>query len=220
MPAGRCPHADDRITARRIARRLAVARDVRQRNLQRDRVDAEAIGRIDAGRRGDHRRQVEVLERPQVAQVEDRADVDIEAIQSLSGEHRPPAAQGSDRLLGERGIVGRGRRPDVAGRAGQVAPEHTRAARVGTGHRVELLAVPVRAPDRRDRPDVVQERVGVGDLHLKCEVIGDIGATVTVVVDLDRVEHVGRELKEVRSAERRLKRQIVGDERHRVRFVR
>jgi hypothetical protein len=88
------------------------------------------------------------------------------------------------------------------------------------GDRVELLAVPVRAADRVDRPGVVEERVRVADLRLERELVGDVGVAVAVVVDVDLVEHVVAELEEVRAPERRLERQVVGDHRDGRRVVR
>ena len=50
--------------------------------------------------------EVQVLERPQRAQVEDAAQVDVEAIAALAGEHHAVALDGVDGLGGERRVVG------------------------------------------------------------------------------------------------------------------
>ena len=92
------------------------------RHLDRDRVHVQVVGGVDPGPRleaGQAERGVQVRERPQVGQVEDRAQVDVEGLGPLPGEHRDPAAQLVHRLGGQRAVVRRGQRPDVARRAGQ-----------------------------------------------------------------------------------------------------
>src|SRR5438270_7608950 len=115
---GRAPHADDRPTAHRIRRARAMPRQLRDWDLESDRVDVQRFGRVDPGRRstGD---QMQVLKRPQVAEVEDRAQVDIEPVGPLAGEDPAPARQDVDGRLAERGVVGRRPRPDIARRAGK-----------------------------------------------------------------------------------------------------
>ena len=97
--------------------------------------------------------------------------------------------------------------------------EHLTPSLYDTGHRVELAAVPVGRPDRLNWSRVVQERVLVADLGVELELVGDLGLTVSIVVDVNRVQDVVTELEEVRTTERRLKRQVVGDDRDRVRVV-
>jgi hypothetical protein len=70
------------------------------------------------------------------------------------------------------------------------------------GDVVGLAAVPVRAAQRLDRAGVVQEGVRVAHRGPEAELVGDVGAAVTVVVDVDLVEHVVAELVEVRPAGR------------------
>ena len=45
------------------------------------------------GPAGQSERRVQVLERPQVTEVEDRAEVDVEAVGALAGEHLLAARQ-------------------------------------------------------------------------------------------------------------------------------
>jgi hypothetical protein len=66
---------------------------------------------------------VQVLERPQVAEVEDRAEVDVEAVGPLAGEHLDAAGEVVHRLPGELAVVRGGERADVAGRAGEPRAE-------------------------------------------------------------------------------------------------
>ena len=116
LAARRGPHADGRVAA---------PGHRGNRHLDRDRVHVQVVGGVHPRRGAGEDVQpvlgVQVLERPQVAQVEDRAQVDVEALGALPGEHRDPVAQVVHRLAGQRGVVRRGQRPDVARRAGQPA---------------------------------------------------------------------------------------------------
>ena len=89
----------------------------------------------------------------------------------------------------------------------------TRVTRVG------LRPVPVRAVERRDRPGVVEERVRVPRLRLEAELVADVGMPVPVLVDPDLVENAVVEAVEVRPAGRRFERDVVRDDRDRVRVV-
>ena len=103
------------------------------------------------------------LERAKVAQVEDGAQVDVEPLGALAGEHRVVGRQRVDRGVGQRDVVGRRVRSDVAGRAGQAAGrgQDRRHAVDDLGHAVGLALVPVRVGQRADRAGVVEERVRV-----------------------------------------------------------
>src|SRR2546430_16241543 len=94
----------------------------------------------------------------------------------------------------------RGQRTDVARRAGQPGADGT----AGHEHVVGLAAVPVRAVQRLDRARVVQEGFQVADRGAEAELERDVRAAVSVIVDVDFVEHVVAELVEVRAARRRL----------------
>jgi hypothetical protein len=120
----------------------------------------------------------------------------------------------------ERRVVRRRARTDVAGRAREPFAHDLLASPVLPDDGVELAFVPVRVGQRTDPPRVVQERVGIADLRLEDKLICDIGKSVTVVVDVDRIKHVVSELKEVRAARRHLGRKVVGDDRDRIRLVR
>ena len=100
-------------------------------------------------------------------------------------------------------VVGRRARADVARRAGEVLAERPFATRPRSiaRDRVELLADPVRAVEARDRADVVEERVRVGDLGPEPELVDDLGLAVSVVVDVDRCR--GRRRRTRRSSGRR-----------------
>ena len=73
----------------------AVWREHRDRDLDRDRVDVERLRRVDAVRRRE-RDQVRDSERPQPAEVEDRAEVDVERLVPLAG--RTPSRRCRERL--------------------------------------------------------------------------------------------------------------------------
>ena len=184
------------------------------RHLDRDRVHVQVVGGVDAVHcfQGAERR-VQVLERPQVTQVEDRAQVDVEGIGPLAREHGCPAAQVVDRGAGQAGVVRRRQRPDVARRAGQVAAQRHGAPAGGHGHVVGLDPVPVRVGQRADRARVVQEDAGVADRGAEPEPVGDVGPAVPIVVDVDLVLHVVAELEEVRARRGKLQRDVVGDQR-------
>ena len=113
-----------------------------------------------ASRRRD---EVQVLERAQVGQVEHRAQVDVEAVEALAGEHVHLAGlRRGARPAWPAGVVRRRPGPDVARRAASGSgPSTFGARRGGPGHRVDLAAVPVRVVEASDRTGVVEERVRV-----------------------------------------------------------
>lgn len=92
----------------------------------------------------------------------------------LAGEHLDAIADLVRRLVGQVGVVRGGQRADVARRAGQILADHRALAVLDAGHVVELPAVPVRAIERQDRADVVEERVGVPQLGLEVKRVGDV----------------------------------------------
>ena len=63
--------------------------------------------------------------------------------------------------------------------------------------RSSCTRVPRGAGERRDGAGVVQECLGVPDLGLELELVGDIRLGITVVVDVDLVQDVVAELVEV-----------------------
>ena len=217
-PAGRGPDPDHGIPSQGVGRDAPVRGEEPLWHLQRDRVHAESVRVVDARRRG-HARDVEVLERAQVAEVEDRPEVDVEPVKTLPREHGVTAPDVMNRLARERAVVRRRRRPDVARRAREVLAEHLSAAVHHAGHRVELPTVPVSRADRLNRARVVQERVRVAHLGRELELVGDLGLAVSIVVDVNGVQDVITKLEEVRSPERSLERQVVGDDGDRVRVV-
>jgi hypothetical protein len=93
-------------------------------------------------------------------------------------------------------------------------------APLDAGHRVELPDVPVGIVQRADLPGVVEERVRVPRLRVEAELVGDVVAAVAVVVDVQLVESVLVEIREVRPSGRLLEGDVVGDDRDAVRPVR
>src|SRR5713101_4439764 len=124
----------------------------RDRHLQGDRMYVQELGGVDTRCRLETLglgEDLEVLEWPQIAEVEYRAEVDVEAFCALACEH--PAAVGK-RVHGgprQRGVVGRGQRADVAWRADQALAQPVLPPAIAAGDRVGLPAVPVRALQRR-----------------------------------------------------------------------
>ncbi len=158
---------------------------------------------------------MQVLDRAQVGEVEDRADVDEERIVALPGEHHLSAAQFVHGFFFEFCVVGRGARADVAGGAGEILAQLVGALAVAARDVEELAFAPVGVFQRADRSGVVEERVFVEDLRLERELVGDIGAPVAVVVDVDAVENVVAELEEGRTTGRHLGGEVVGDDGYR-----
>src|SRR5436305_14232030 len=69
---------------------------------------------------------MEVLQGAQIAEVEDRSQVDEEPLVALSGEHGLARAEAMHGGLGERLVVRRGARADVAGRRRQLVADDLR----------------------------------------------------------------------------------------------
>ena len=78
-------------------RRLRDLHDLRDRELDRDRVRAVVLERVSTGFCG-QRNRVERVERPQPGEVEDRTEVDEERVVSLAGEDLHAVA---DRVHGD-----------------------------------------------------------------------------------------------------------------------
>jgi hypothetical protein len=187
-------------------------------DLDRDRVHVELLGRVDATDRG-QRDEMGVLEGTQRAEVEDRPQVDVEALAPLAGED-PAAVERMNRRLRERTVIRCGADTDVDRRARELVGEHFRLAALDPGHRIELTDVPARAGQAGDRTRVVQEGVRVGVLGGELELVGDRVGHGAAVGDGDLVENVVAEAVEVRSAVRSLERDVVGDQGHRVGMIR
>ena len=90
-------------------------------------MNVEVVGRVHPGRGlGEHVHPelvVQLLEWPQVAQVEDRPEVHVEPLRALPGEHLDAAPEVVHGGAGQLRVVGGGQRPDVAGRAGKTGAE-------------------------------------------------------------------------------------------------
>ena len=214
----RTPYPEHRLGAHHVARNGVVRGQFADRDLDRDRVDVQRLGRIDAGS-GGGRDQVQVLKRPQIPEVEDRPQVDEERVVALSGEDDLAAAERVHGGRAERRVVGRRARADVARRALQPGAENLGLLALDPCDREELALVPVGVAQRGDRARVVEEGVGVAQRRLEAKLVADLGQRVTVVVDVDRVQDVVAELEEVRAPGRQLQRHVVGDDRDGVGLV-
>jgi hypothetical protein len=117
-----------------------------------------------------------------------------------------------DGALGDLGVVGGAAGPDVVGSRPEVGPEAGPHAVDDLGHRVGLGTVPVGVVHVVDGPGGVEEGVGVDGVGRELELVGHVLDGVTVVVDVDLVQHVVAELVVVRAATRLLDGDEVGDE--------
>ena len=220
LSAGRGPHPDHRLGRHDVAGRCTIAGQVGDGNLKGDAVDVQGLGAVDADG-GCRRDQVRHLERPESSQVEDAAEVDVEALGPLPGKDLAATDQGVHRLGSEARVVGRTARSDVDRRNGELRSEPLRATLRGDpGDRVVLRPVPRLVGDRGDRPGVVEEGLLVADLCLEPELIRDVTLGRAAVRDTDLIEHVVAELVEVRSTVWLLQGDEVGDQRDGVRAVR
>ena len=234
LPRRGGPDADHGGRIVNAGRRRPVTGQLVDGDLQRQRVD---VGRPEGihswhARHEPSRRQAEHVvvggERPQVSQVEDGAQVDVEAIGPLAGERYCRVVLGThvyDRLGSQRGVARGGKWADVAGWNREVLTENDArhwprpaVAIVDPGEGIGLLPVPVCGSgtgQRCDRTVVVEEgggnlvRGGEGELER------DVRIPISRVVDVDRIDHVVGELIEVRSPVGRLQRDVVGDQGHR-----
>jgi hypothetical protein len=176
-------------------------------------VDVEAVHAVDAVF-GLERDEVEVVERPQAAQVEHRAEVDEERVVALAGEHGDAVVERGHGVVGQLVVVGRRARADVVRWHGQVTRQHARfAARPDLAQFVGLADVEVRIVERSDRAGGIQEGVRVLNVGVELEAVGDVRPRVAVVVHMDLVAGVLVEVVEVRPAVRVLERDVVGDDR-------
>ena len=222
-PAGRGPYADHRAGRHDAVRAPAVHGQVADRHLQREGVHVEVAQAVDAGHVGQDRRDAVVvgaLEWTQVAEVEDAAQVDVESVGALPGEHAPSAGEAVIGLCGQRRVVRGAPHADVHRWAGQVAAQDVFrapaavaviAGPAGQGER--LRPVPGEVAGRGDRAGVVQERVRVTDRGVEGEAVDDVGAGVASVRNLDLVADVVGEFVEVRATVGQLERIEVGDQR-------
>jgi hypothetical protein len=159
---------------------------------------------------------VQVLHRPQRAQVENGAEVDIEAFLALAGEDLHAAAQVLDGRLRQGRVVRRRARADAYRRAGLVDRDVRDLVAVlravDAAHGVLLLHVPVLVVQGRDWARVVEEGLGVADERAERELVDHVLHAVAVVIDVDLVEHVIAEVPEVGATGRVFQRDVVGDD--------
>jgi hypothetical protein len=220
LTARACIHANDRVLSLRVRRVVAADGQIPLRHPQRDGVHVRGLGPVDAGR-GSARDQVQVLEGPQCAEIEDAAQVDVETLPALTSEHVPPARQVVDRLRRQHGVVRRATNPHVDRRAEEAARELLRRlAPLHPSDRVRLRTIPRGVGDLGDRAGVVQERIRIRDHCREPEPVGDVVLCLTAVGDDDLVEHIVAELVEIRAALGDLGRNEVRNQRDSVRLVR
>ena len=160
---------------------------------------------------------MQLLDGPKRGQVDDRPDIDEERIVAWAGKNFAAVWQRADRGIGEGRIVRRRFRSDVVRRNLEVAAERClragAAQAIDPGDRVELADVEAGRVEGQNRPDVVKESAGVGDLRTELKLVGDVLFSVAVVVDVDLINAGGREVVEVRAVARLLQRDVVGDDR-------
>src|SRR5258708_2310071 len=106
---------------------------------------------------------MQILERSQSAEIEDRPQIDAEALATLAGKAPLAAGQVVNGRIRQMRVVGRRAWPNIVGRTRQVVSEDERLARPGRYFRdlVELAAVPGWIVQGADRAGVVQEGVRV-----------------------------------------------------------
>ena len=177
-------------------------------------MDVEPLEAVDARRRGG-RDEVQILERAQRTEVEDRPQVDEEGVGPLTGEHLAAAREAVRRLVREVRIVRRAADAHVDRRNGEPGGQDVRVLTADlAADRVGLRAVERGVRDAVDRAGVVQERRPVADPRGEPELVAHVRDAVTPVADVDLVEHVVTELEEVRPTHRVLHRDEVSDQGH------
>src|SRR5262249_60584724 len=123
---------------------LAARQQLRDGDLDSDRVNGQVPERVDSGRGVvEHvhpELSMQLLEWPQVNEVEDRAHVYVEGIGPLAGEDVDPARDAMHCGLGQLRVIRSGQRADVAWRAGQARSQGVALAVRYAGHRVGLAA--------------------------------------------------------------------------------
>ncbi len=180
----------------------------------RDRVDVEARGVVLAAAVIADRRAF-----TEVDQVEDHAQVDVEALGARAGEDAGAVVDVVDGRADVRALavaVGIRLGPDVVRRLEQVGADH-RA--VGLARRrpdalldgVGVVDVLVRIARRGERAGVLQERVPVADVARELDAVDPVLERVAVRVDVELVADVGLEVREVGSAGGLLERDPVRD---------
>ncbi len=110
-------------------------------------MDVETGDGVLAGGVGPHGDDVGGVERAQAPDVAERADVDVERVLTLTGEHGHAVA---DLVVGHARqpvVVRRGPRTHVRRRHREVPAEHATAAVADLGHRVGLAQVVVRVTE-------------------------------------------------------------------------
>src|SRR5207244_1764054 len=88
------------------------------------------------------------------------------------------------------------------------------------GYRIELTLIPCRVVQGADPTRVVQEGVRVAQCRLEAKLVVDLADPISVVVDVNRVQHIVAELKEVRATRRSLEGNVISNQRYRVWLVR
>ena len=203
LATGRRPDPDGRKRVCRVCRVHPVGGEELGRNLNRDGVHVHVLGGVDSRSGLGQTREiqaesvVQLLERPQVAEVEDRSEVHIEPFGALARKDLYSSVQFVHGRVGQVHVIVGRERADPARRAREAARDLPRWSVFTYVNREELALVPVRRVEGLDRSRVVQERVRVVQDALELELERDVRVRVAIVVDVDLVEDVVTELVEV-----------------------
>ena len=180
-------------------------------HLNGDGVHVEALELVDTVGRG-RRNQVQVLEWPQVAQVENGAEVHPERVRALAGEDFD--APGSDWIaaLARSSYFGVERGPMRHGGVGRFMPSTSDLSPCTRVTEYSWRRFQLGSVSDMIGPGVVQERRLALDVGREPKLEADVGVGVGRIGDVDRVQHRVAEAIEVRSAGRVLTRDEIGDQ--------
>ena len=165
------------------------------------------------------------LNRSQRQQVEDGSKVDEKGIVAWTAEDFAAVVRKRrDRRHRQiRFVIRRGARTDVPRRhlklAAQLSSVASATKPIDAGDRVELPHVQVRIIQTGHLARVVEKGVAVSRIGAEAELIRDVFLAVAVVVDMDFIQNVVGEPREVRTALRVRERVVVRHEGDRVRRV-
>ena len=155
---------------------------------------------------------------PQVRQIKNGTKIDKEPLGPLPGKDlgaRLGEGQSVDGVRCEAGVVRNRPGTHVARRARERSRPPSRRSELGanpvhySGNVIGLATIPSGIVQRGDLARVVEEGVRVRDRRHKPELVRDRRRPRTRVVDVDLIQHVRPELKEVRTPVRVLKRNVV-----------
>src|SRR5205823_11272589 len=123
--------------------------------------------------------------------IEDRPQVHIEPLGSLPRENFYTAGQVVNSGLSQSSIVGRGARTDVAVWTIKSTRQDGRiAARINSGHGIELTPIPIRTIERSNRASIVQEGIGIANICLETELVGNLFFSISIIIDVNFIEDI------------------------------